>query len=178
MLMRALIVAASLGCSVSLWAEKPAEDLFVLNAASPSELVKGRPALGQAGSFRSLSNVWSGNGPLTLVDGRQFSFPGAFGWVEATPEAFLPAFAAVGLPRVTPGDPLVRSTSDEKFGFLPKPDYVGGEVGFFFGRGSGKNSRDVEAGYFISEIVEGNTHITVGASYEHSSGKSPRIIGR
>jgi hypothetical protein len=81
------------------------------------------------GSFRTLNNAWYGRGPLTLEDGRQFSFPSAFGWVEASPENFLPAFTAPGVPRVTPATTLASSSDTEKVGLLTKPDYVGGEVG-------------------------------------------------
>ncbi|MDQ3117536.1 MAG: hypothetical protein M3Q86_13170 [Verrucomicrobiota bacterium] len=179
MLKRALIVAASVGFSLPLAAEQPAADAFVLNRTSPSEMVKGRPALGRAGSFRTLTNVWSGNGPLTLVDGRLFSFPGAFGWVEATPDALLPALAVQARPRLAPATTLESTTGNEKLELLRKPDYVGGEVGFFYGRSfGGKYSREVEQGYILGEIVEGNTRIQVGASYGQSTGSTPRIIGR
>ncbi len=179
MLKRALIVAASFGFSLPLAAEQPTADAFMLNRTSPSEMVQGRPALGRSGSFRSLTNVWSGNGPLTLVDGRRFSFPGAFGWVEATPDAVLPFLAVQATPRVTPAPTLGATAGNEKLELLRKPDYVGGEVGFFYGRSvGGKYSREVEQGYILGEIIEGNTRIQVGASYGQSTGNSPRIIGR
>ena len=142
-------------------------------------MVEGRAALARPGSFRSLHNAWYGGGPLTLVDGRSFSFPGTFGWVEATKGDFLPAFSAQETPRVTTAPALTRSESTAKPTLFPKPDYVGGEVGVFFGKSiGGKYSRDVEAGYIVGQIIEGNTQITVGASYGHESGKAPRIIGR
>lgn len=177
------VVAAIFGLCVSVSAQESTTGAlqapsFTLAKVSPSAMVKGRAALGQAGAFRSLNNAWFGRGPLTLLDGRTFSFPGTFGWVEATPGAFLPAFTAEELPPVTPQTTLARSTPNEKPGLFKRPDYVGGEVGVLVGRGTGKYGRDVEQGYFISEIIEGDTHITVGASYERSSGKVTRTIGR
>ena len=75
---------------------------FALSQASPREMVEGRVALNGMGNFRMLNNAWHGSGPLTLVDGRLFSFPSAFGWVEATPGDFLPAFTTQALPQATP----------------------------------------------------------------------------
>ncbi|MEO8439017.1 MAG: hypothetical protein ABI540_02235 [Spartobacteria bacterium] len=178
-------VAAILVLCVSLSAQEPANsNMFrspglTLVQASPSAMAEGRAALVRQGSFRSVRNEWYGGGPLTLVDGRNFSFPRTFGWVEATPRAFLPVFSAQEVPRVTGTPTLARSESNEKPQLFAKPDYVGGEVGVFFGKSlGGKYSRDIEAGYILGQIIEGNTQITVGASYGHESGKIPRIIGR
>lgn len=151
---------------------------FRLNQASAREMVEGRAALEKTGSFRTLSGGWQGAGPLTLVDGRRFSFPSAFGWVEAPPGDFLPAFTAEELPRVVPVEALARERGGQGIDLLHKFDYVGGEVGVFYGRSTGKFKREVEAGYIFGEVVDGNTHISAGASYEHSSGRDPRVIGR
>lgn len=185
MIKRALPVAAAiLGLCVSVWAQEGKNSeasRFTLEQASPSTLVSGRATLARPGSFPSLHDAWHGGGPLTLVDGRSFSFPGTFGWVEATRANFLPTFSTSETPRVTapPSSTLARSESNEKPELFAKPDYVGGEVGVFFGKSfGGKYSRDVEAGYILGQIIQGNTQITVGASYGHESGKVPRIIGR
>lgn len=178
-------VTAFLGLCLSLLAQetaiwrsfKPAS--FNLNLTSASDMVEGRVALLQrTGSLSALNNAWSGSGPLTLVDGRLFSFPHAFGWVEAPPGGFLPAFTAQELPRTTSRETLAREPGDKEVDLLHKFDYVGGEVGVFYGRSTGKFSREVEQGYILGEVVDGNTRIGVGASYEHSSGNVPRIIGR
>lgn len=175
-----LAVAASLGVCFSLSAQEATtlDGTLNLRQLTPAEMIASRAALGMAGSFHTLNNAWYGRGPLTLEDGRQFSFPSAFGWVEASPENFLPAFTAPGLPRVTRATTLASTSDTEKVGLLPKPDYVGGEVGVFYGRSTGKYGREVEQGYILGEIIEGNTRIQVGASYGHSSDNSPRIIGR
>ncbi|MEO7724455.1 MAG: hypothetical protein ABIU29_07170 [Chthoniobacterales bacterium] len=170
-------MAAIFALSFSVSAQELAS--FTLARASASAMVEGRAALGEAGSFRTLNNFWNGNGPLSLVDGRLFSFPRAFGWVESTRGDFLPAFALQEVPRGIPAASPDRSTSGEKVNLFRKPDYVGGEVGVFYGRSiGGKYSREVESGYILGEIIEGNTRIQVGASYGHSTGNTPRIIGR
>ena len=78
------------------------------------------------------------------------------------------------LPAVRSG----RDSSNTAVDLLPKFDYAGGEVGVFYGKSSGKFGREVAAGYIFGEVVDGNTHITVGASYEHSSGRVPNVFGR
>ncbi len=137
------------------------------------------PTLRSQGSFRTLNTAWYSPTPLQFADPRAFSFANAFGWVEASPNNFLPSFTAEAVPRLSRQGSVAPQAQEKLFGLVPKPDYVGGEVGVFYGRSiSGKSKAEVEAGYIFSEIVEGNTHISVGASYEHSSGRSARIIGR
>jgi hypothetical protein len=176
-------VAAILGVCFSLSAQEkrisssiqPAS--FALSQASPREMVQGRVALRGINNFRTLNNAWYGSGPLTLVDGRLFSFPRAFGWVEATPSDFLPAFMTPALPRATPGTILSGDTDSEAVDLPHQFNYVGGEVSVFYGRSVGKSKREVVQGSFLSEVVDGNTHIIVGGSYGHSSGHVPRPIG-
>ena len=105
-----------------------------------------------------LNNAWYGSGPLTLVDGRLFSFPRAFGWVEATPSDFLPAFTTQALPRATPVTILPGDTDSEAVDLPHQFDYVGGEVSVFYGRSLGKSKREVVQGSFLGEVVDGNTH--------------------
>ena len=150
---------------------------LALSQASPREMVEGRVALKGIGNYRFLNNAWYGSGPLTLVDGRLFSFPRAFGWVEATPSDFLPAFSAQVLPRtnpvaILPGDP------DTKAMDLPRQsEYVSGEVSVFYGRSIGNSNREVKQGSFLSQMVDRNTQIIVGGSYSRSSGQVPRPTG-
>ena len=54
-------------------------------------------------------------------------------------------------------------------------DYAGGEVGFMFGKSSGKFGREVEAGYILGEVGNDKLQISAGASYEHSSGRVQRF---
>lgn len=175
------VVAASLALAVSLFAQETAASDksrgadFTLSHANSSDLVEGPVAVERTGSFRALNQVWSGRGPLSLADNRFFSFPSAFGWIEA-PSWFLPPFSARPLPRLVPPTLLGMDPVGE-YDFAPQGDYVGGEVSVFYGKSTGKYSREVKAGHILGEIVHGNTHISVGASYEESSGRRPLLIG-
>jgi hypothetical protein len=184
MIKRALFaVAAILGICLSLPAQEmrssnsinPAS--FQLYQVNPSDMVEGRVGLGQAGSFGSLNSAWYGFGPLTLIDRQLFSFPRAFGWVEATPRDFLPDFIAEELPTPAALATQRRDSGNKAVDLLHKLDYVGGEVGVFYGRSTGKFSRAVEQGYILGQVINGNTQITVGGSYEHASGRGPKITG-
>lgn len=178
-------VAGFLGFCVSLSAQEVRDfgsgqpGRFTLNPLELSGAVNSRSALGQANLFSALNSVYYGPAPLNFADGRLFSFPGAFAWTEAAPATFLPV-ATLEQPSSVPSSArLARESGDNKaVSFLPEPDYVGGEVSFFYGRSTGKFSRSVEGGYILGEIVEGNTHISVGASYEHASGHAPVVIPR
>jgi len=109
---------------------------------------------------------------LTLSDGGLFSFASAFNWTEPTTPDFLPALPAMAPQRAnaaaaTPGRDSSKEVVDVRRTNLL--DYVGGEVGFLYGRSSGKFGREVEAGYIIGDVGDDKFHITVGASYENST---------
>jgi len=151
---------------------------LALSQASPREMVEGRVALKGINNFRMLNNAWYGSGPLTLFDGRLFSFPRAFGWVEATPTDFLPAFTTQAVSRMAPVAILPGDTDAKAVDLPHQFDYVSGEVSVFYGRSLGNSKREVVQGSFLGEVVDGNTHVIVGGSYGHSSGHVPRPIGR
>ena len=126
---------------------------------------------------------------LALSDRQPFSFsepvssPLFFNWMETTPD-FLPAFASV-----TPNRGSTRNTATERRGYSKDVvnskeavdvrsnlfDYAGGEVGFLYGRSTGKYGRDYMQGYIFGEVGDDKFHISVGASYEESNGRGPRI---
>jgi hypothetical protein len=54
-------------------------------------------------------------------------------------------------------------------------DYVSGEIGFLYGRSTGKFGREVEAGYILGEVGNDKFSISAGALFEHSSGRFPRF---
>jgi hypothetical protein len=167
-------VCLSLGAQEEIASRASQPAGFELRPASPSDIVEHRAASGQAGFFRTLNNTWYASGPLMLADARLFSFPQAFGWVEATPGEFLPAFTPGELPRMTSVPSTVRDSASKPVDLLHKFDYVGGEVGVFYGRSTGKVSREVEQGYILGQVIDGNTQITVGGSYQHVRGSVPR----
>lgn len=137
-----------------------------------------QPVKGQGDFFGTLTNVWNDPVPLQLADGRAFSFPNAFAWMAAPPGYYIPALPLAAPPRLLPITAIAPDSPDRTPGLLPKVDYAGGEAGFFYGKSSGKFGREVTAGYILGEVIEGNTHISVGASYEHVTGRAPVLISR
>jgi hypothetical protein len=185
MIKRALpAVAAFLAVCFSLPAQesRPSGQIqpahFLMNQLDQRGAVAGHSAFDQAGFFGTLNKPYGGLSSLTLGDGRPFAFPIAFAWMDAPPAEVLPAFTAAELPQVAPVTTLPRDPNSKAVDLLPNFEYVGGEVGGFYGRSTGKFKREVEQGYILGEVVDGNTHIIVGGSYEHSSGSVPRVVGR
>jgi hypothetical protein len=126
---------------------------------------------------------------LTLSDGGLFSFSGAvaspllFNWMETTPADFLPALSMASTtarsqrataPAATAND----SDSSKEVVDVRRPnllDHVSGEMGFLYGRSTGKFGGEVEQGYIIGGVGDDKFNITVGAAYEHSSGRFSRF---
>src|SRR5713101_2487984 len=65
-----------------------------------------------------------------------------------------------------PGD-VINSQSNQDY-------YYGGEVGFLYGRSTGRFGGDLFQTYILGEVGNEKVHITVGAAYEESSGRLPR----
>jgi hypothetical protein len=120
---------------------------------------------------------------LSLSDGQRFSFSGevaspfSFNWMESTPPDFLPALSTTVPPRATATRVYPKDSSKEIVDMRKADlfDYAHGEIGFLYGRSTGKFSGDVEQGYFIGEVGNDKVHITAGAFYENSSGRFPRF---
>src|SRR5437667_1428133 len=53
--------------------------------------------------------------------------------------------------------------------------YYGGEVGFLYGRSTGKFGYEDFETYIVGEVGDDKFHISVGASYEELSGHGPRL---
>jgi len=120
---------------------------------------------------------------LSLSDGQRFSFSGAvappfsFSWMEPTPPDFLPALRTTAPPRAAAAAAYPKDSSKEVVDLQKRNlfDYAHGEIGFLYGRSTGKFSGDVEQGYFIGEVGNDKVHITAGAFYENSSVRFPRF---
>jgi hypothetical protein len=138
----------------------------------------GRPDI-----FSALNNSSPRFPSLALLDGRLFSFSGAvaptllFNWMEPTLPDFLPTLSTTEPRRATASAALPKDSSKEVVDIQRSNllDYASGEVGFLYGRSTGKFGRDVEQGYFIGNVGNDKFHITVGTSYENSSGRFPRF---
>jgi hypothetical protein len=96
--------------------------------------------------------------------------------MEAPPADFIPAVSLAAPPptTATSAASLARNPTWRPVELLPRVDYIGGEVGGYYGRSTGKNGLEVKGGYIQSEIIQGKTYINFGASYEESSGRFPR----
>lgn len=111
---------------------------------------------------------------LTLADQERFSFLTAFNW--QTPVDFLPSFDPVE-PRsgALPNSSSRGNSPDNVVEMRPQDRvYAGGELGILYGRSTGKYGREFEQGYIIGEVGNDKFHITVGTSYERSTGSVPR----
>jgi hypothetical protein len=146
---------------------------FTLNQSDPGGAVVTHSALGQTDI--ALDNAYADVPSLTLADERLFSFPGAFAWMEATPADFLPVFSAEEPRRMIPALTPAQDSGRKAVDLLPRFDYVSGEVGVFYGKSTGKFGREVKQGYILGEVGDDKTHITLGASYEETNGRLPRL---
>jgi hypothetical protein len=165
-------VAGFLGCCLSLSAQEPQRSVLVtLSQPGQSGVVDTR-----AVPFSTLNSSYYGFPSLTLSDGRLFSLSNAYNWIEATPRDFLPALSAEAPPRVSTAATAGRDSGNKVVDVRPKFfDYVGGEVGVLYGRSFGKFGRELEQGYILGEVGNDKFHLTVGAFYEESSGRIPRL---
>ena len=118
---------------------------------------------------------------LTLSDETSFSFSSAFTGMETTSPEFLPALSMANVtarPQRTDSVALGKDSSKEVVDVRPKLfDYAGGEVGFFYGKSSGKYGREVKGGYIRGEAGDDKFRISAGAAYEESNGRVPRFRG-
>lgn len=153
--------------------------------AEPTRLSDGPSPRSQAGdsSFFSAAEVVPNQSrqqfaSLTLEDGGPFSFSGAFGWMEATSPDFLPVFQPVEPRRARVA--RAKSTASPgaySYGEIDE-DYVNrvevhGEVGFLYGRYTGKHGGDFKEGYVIGEVGNDKFHLTVGVYHGESSERVP-----
>ena len=97
------------------------------------------------------------------------------GPVDIFPVAFL---APVEGPRANASLKSGRDGKDASPGVTSLPSnrvYYGGEVGFLYGHSTGKFGGDDIQTYILGEVGNEKFQITVGASYEESSGRIPRF---
>jgi len=116
---------------------------------------------------------------LTFLDGR---LPGstALGRMGMAPVANFPVALVSAAPaqktnasrvsgkdgKESPGD-VISSPSDHY--------YYGGEMGFLYGRSTGKFGYEDFETYIVGEVGDDKFHISVGASYEELNGHGPRL---
>lgn len=136
-----------------------------------------------AGTSRTLNYNASLRVPgLSVADGGNFPFVSAFDRLEPVAPAFLPQTFFVATTTAKPRAGADRSTtlaqdSSKDFSEVRRPvfDYAGGEIGFLYGRSTGKFARDFEQGYIVGGVGNEHVQISAGAAYEHSSGRDARF---
>jgi hypothetical protein len=134
----------------------------------------------ETSSGDSLASLVSGQlqvPALSLANAQPFSFPSTLGWIDLAAADFLPALPAAAAPRTSAAAPRVPDSSKEVVDVMARNflDSVHGEVGVLYGHSIGKFDRDVEAGYILGEVGDDKLQISLGAFYEHSSGRVPRL---
>ena len=122
--------------------------------------------------FNSLDNPVFG---LPFPNRDVFSLATTFNLVGTAPQSFLPFSPAIESPVARLPETAAKDSSNRLFDVRPNFDYVTGEVGFVYGRASGKFGGDYKEGYIIGEVGNDKFHITVGASYEDWNGRTLRL---
>jgi hypothetical protein len=111
---------------------------------------------------------------VSLEDRNQFSFSTAFGSMRQT-ESYLPPFY--------PSEPLTagylpgpsRRTLDNAVDWrAPDKIQFGGEMGFLYGKSTGKYGREDSSSYIIGTLGNDKFSITAGFLHQESSGHYPR----
>ena len=125
----------------------------------------------QPNLFKSLDNPVFGF-PFSNRD--VFSLATTFNLVGTTPRSFLPFSPATESPRASLPETAAKDSSNRLFDLRPNFDYVTGEVGFLYGRSTGKFGGDYKEGYIFGEVGNDRIHISAGASYEEWNGRVPR----
>lgn len=113
---------------------------------------------------------------VALSDRALFSYAEAFDRPEYLLGEPVPALDAAELP-TTSFVSKSRWHSSAIATALTPPDtmQVRGETGVFYGRSSGKYGREISHEFIVGELGNDRFHITVGASHEEISGRTPRF---
>jgi hypothetical protein len=135
-------------------------------AAASHDSVLLQPSL-----FNSLDNPVFG---LPFSNREVFSLSTTFNLMGTVPRSFLPLSTAMESPRASLPPTSTKDSSDRLFDLRPNFNYVTGEVGFMYGRSSGKFGGEYKEGYIFGEVGNERIHISAGASYEEWNGRVPR----
>ena len=112
---------------------------------------------------------------LALEDQSRFFFSTGFGSMR-TNENFLPAFDPSGPLSMAYLPGASRARSIENMVDLRAPDrvQVGGEVGFLYGKSSGKYGREDFSGYIIGTVGNDKFSITAGFLHQETTSNHAR----
>jgi hypothetical protein len=112
---------------------------------------------------------------LSLADQDRFFFSTSFGAMQAT-SSFLPTFSPAG-PRSSVAPAMLDSKdSPDNVMEFKSTDRIraGGEVGFLYGKSTGKYGREDFQTYIIGTVGNDTFSITAGYLHQESSGQVPR----
>ena len=164
-------IAGMVGFCLSVLAQQTdrLEQVDVFSLERPAAVMEPLSAFDRSDTFSALSRSFRALPTLAFSNERLFSY----NWMEPN---FLPALNAVETPPASNLARVPASDPSDKFVYSrPFFDYAGGEVGFFYGRSSGKYGREDMSEYIIGEMGNEKFHITVGAAHWESSGRVPRL---
>jgi hypothetical protein len=135
-----------------------------LPAQPPEQLLYGPGTLDS-----SLLSPWA-----SLENRNQFFFSTAFGSMRTTPE-FLPAFDP-SAPLSAPYISADNKNSVDRIVELRAPNRIqfGGEMGFLYGKSTGKYGREDFAGYVIGTVGNDKFSITAGYYRQETTFNNPR----
>jgi len=112
---------------------------------------------------------------LSLADQDRFFFSTTFGSMHTTSN-FLPTFSPAE--RRSVDSPAMLDSKDSFDNVVemraPSRVYVGGEVGFFYGKSTGEYGREDFGSYIIGTVGNEKFSITAGYLHRESSGRVPR----
>jgi len=113
---------------------------------------------------------------LTLLDGRRIADSSAMAQMGLTGLDLFPIvfLKAVEVQKVSAAPMYGADAPGGVVNLQLNRDYTGGEAGFFYGRANGKFGREDKQAYILGGVGDEKTQITVGATYEESSGHFPR----
>jgi hypothetical protein len=124
----------------------------------------------QPSLFNSLDNPVFG---FPFQNRDAFSLATTFNLMGSAPQSFLPFSSAMELPRASVPATSAKDPPDQPFDLRPNY-YVTGEVGFLYGRSTGKFGGEYKEAYILGEVGNEKMQISVGASYEDWNGRLPR----
>lgn len=123
-----------------------------------------------------------------LLDGQRLPISSELGWQGMAPLNLFPnAFLRVAEVDKVNAAPVDRTdgkdsrmdgkdSPGELMALHSSPEiYSGGEIGVFYGKSSGKYGREDFGSYIVGGVGNDRFQMTVGASYEESSGRVPRF---
>jgi hypothetical protein len=164
-------LAAFLSFCFSLCAEQPARALSLAQLNSLASQ-SSRPLFFQPAAFSKLGDPLLTDGafgPTAFSNGETFSLATTYNLV-GTPTSFLPTTMAMQSPSRTAPATYSKDKDSPDYPLDLRPGYyVTGEVGFTYGRYTGKFGGDYKQAYILGQVGNDKLQITVGASYEDSN---------